>query len=52
MGYRTYAYDPEQRTLTQTDWAQSGTSNVLAIADLAAIEQRLAQRSAESGGSV
>ena len=44
LGYHTYSYDPVRRTLTETDWTQSGTSNVIAIADSEAIERRLAQR--------
>lgn len=44
LGYRPYIYSPDNRTLTESDWATSGTSNVLAIADRAAVEERLRDR--------
>ena len=41
LGYSVYSYDPETRSLAATEWLRSGTSNILAIADVAAVEARL-----------
>jgi len=42
LGYSPHGYDPESRKLTRTDWTHSETSNVLMIADIAAVQARLA----------